>query len=591
MRKLCCVFSLLALGVEVAHSVQGLVVHPGRASAGVVVYERESVGVNVVYMERDSGNAGDAACADEGETTSKASHNHEPVRLASIKRELELMKEERREEIFRQPWFTQHQPSSLPGELASPSAVSESSASSSEEASSAEEAHLLVQATLLQQRTSALLTSLESFLESPTSAPLAAVQPHVTQYTRCLGGEHSVLVEGAPRASPSRNAGTDHAAAEQSRNNVAARVSTAYCRGPSSEGDSLATGTLPHKPFLELDDCKQRHSPEHARLECTTTANRILPTSTLSDQNPAPLRARDCVRAPAPCAECIIDVPGLQSYTETVRFLETCPSIRQLDGICGGPLPGQDHWDNHWWFRAQCSENSCSSPDSVPSPSLGQGLENSCSPRDSGPSQSMVSTLVRLALGVVVAYGESQEMRSVVKPVLSAVGKPAATSAGRVGRVGLETSRLLCDLAASASRVLGQHALAAGKAIGASVGGATVASGRAALAVGSRILCGESPMERIGVVGLTSPRRTEALYEFVGERRPDAAYRPLHPNIDSTVLEEMRGTPAIRPSSDRHLAASAPHSFLSFSDSPWPSSEHPVHPWSFSTSVQPSAIK
>ena len=326
-----------------------------------------------------------------------------------------------------------------------------------------EEAVLNKQATLLQERTSALLTS----LESGTSALPPSVQPHVTP--RSGGGEKSVLSEGT------------------------LRVPKAYYRG--QVGDSLAQRDAELEaldrgvrrprilysygmPPPELSNMEvQEMQSANPSAECAKIG--AIPDPEVGPK-PEPLRGRSDfvsrMRVSGPCAECVTDVPGLQCVTD---------------------VPGQS--------------------------------QNSCSVTGGQASQSLVSMLVRVMLGIVVAYGESREVRSVIDPVLSVVGEKvlaeASEASRKAGRAAVETGRLLRHHAARASQALGQRVVEA-----------TVASGKAVLAAGSRIVCGEPPEAKIGIVGMTSlpssqRRQAAPLYEFVGEKRSDAGNRPLHPNI------------------------------------------------------------
>jgi hypothetical protein len=380
----------------------------------------------------------------------------EEKRLASIKQEMELMKKQRQDEMLKQPWFSHHQRSGATDSKMLASSICRSD-------SMAEEAVLNKQATLLQERTSALLTS----LESRASALPSSVQPHVTP--RSGGGEKSLLSEGT------------------------LRVPKAYYRG--QVGDSLAqrdaelealdrgvrrprilysygAGTPPPE-LSDMDVTQEMQCPDPS-AECAKIG--ASPDPEVGPE-PEPQRGRgdflSSMPVSGPCAECVTDVPGLHCVTD---------------------VPGQ-------------AQNSCSLTG-------GQG------------SQSLVSMLVRVMLGIVVAYGESREVRSVIDPVLSVVGeKGPAEASRRAGRAAVDTGRLLRHHTAKASQALGQRVVEA-----------TVASGKAVIAAGSRIVCGEPPEAKIGVVGMASlpssqRRQAAPLYEFVGEKRSDAGNRPLHPNI------------------------------------------------------------
>jgi len=242
-----------------------------------------------------------------------------------------------------------------------------------------------------------------------------------------------------------------------------------------------------------------------------------------------------------PSAECDSDIPGLQTYTESVRFLETYtgnPELRR---------PGLTQKDK---MPTMC--------DTMPS-------DNGAVERASGH---LLSMTLKLTLGLVVAYSESQEVRQVVDPVLNGVSEPAQAvgkAAGKVavttGKLALETGRFVGHQTLAASKVVGHQALATGKVVGAGVGQATVASsktlGESSLLAGqavARMLFGESSPARIGVVGGTGVGGTggadagaiwqdpRAVYQFVGEKR-DAPLLKLNapPNVGAyPAVEESR---------------------------------------------------
>jgi hypothetical protein len=379
----------------------------------------------------------------------------EEKRLASIKQEMELMKKQRQDEMLRQPWFSHHQRSATDSKMLASSICRSDSM--------AEEAVLNKQATLLQERTSALLTS----LESGASALPSSVQPHVTP--RSGVGEKSLLSEGT------------------------LRVPKAYYRG--QVGDSLA-----------------QRDAELEALDRGVRRPRIL-YSYGAGTPPPELSDMDVTEGMQSCdhsAECAkigaSPDPEVGPEPESQRGRSDFLSSMRVSGPCAE------------WVKEVDGENCVTD---VP----GQA-QNSCSLTGGQASQSLVSMLVRVMLGIVVAYGESREVRSVIDPVLSVVGEKGPAEASRkAGRAAVETGRLLRHHTAKASQALGQRVVEA-----------TVASGKAVLAAGSRIVCGEPPEAKIGVVGMASlpssqRRQAAPLYEFVGEKRSDAGNRPLHPNI------------------------------------------------------------
>ena len=440
-----------------------VVLQPGQATADLV---REQAGV---YM-------GPHTTAQDGKRPPMA----EGKRLPSIKQEMELMKKQRQDEMLRQPWFSHHHHQRAGGADGSECGATDSkmlASSICRSDSMAEEAVLNKQATLLQERTSALLTS----LESGTYALPPSVQPQET--TRSGGGEKSLLSDGT------------------------LRVPKAYYRG--QVGDSLA-----------------QRDAELEALDRGVRRPRILysygagtPPSELSDMD-----VTQEMQSPDPSAECA----KMDASPDPQVGPEPEPQRGRSDFLSRiGPSAQAPNYLT-WTSLKSCNVPGLQCVTDVP----GQA-QDSCTLKDGQVSQSLVSMLVRVTLGIVVAYGESRSVRSVIDPVLSVVGeKGPAEASWKAGWAAVETGRLLrhhwqCGAAIvfGASQALGQRAVEA-----------TVASGKAVLAAGSRIVCGEPPEVRIGVVGMASlpssqRRQAAPLYEFVGEKRSDAGNRPLHPNI------------------------------------------------------------
>jgi hypothetical protein len=433
---------------------------PGRVNAGLVYEGQSAGGVNVVYMDKDWHPVefvgdGDGAAAPHV-TAYGRGKEHEDVdlcasetmtkqekRLAAIKREMAMMKQQREEEMLRQPWFNadkaasmMHQQSNgIPHGVKYHAAVSESvpfatsyaSASASDDVASMIDDHAFREETRAMQGATerwaryvsedttheAVSAAYEAtFGEEVRSMGGGAVvaetifRPHVTMYTRGGGGER-MLAEPTPEAatpeaqtpgaqtpeaaekSPSPSAAKEEQPRAQTPDFIRAmgesaapeaapeavadaaphafqdpHISKAYSRGDEAEhsGDhKLATGTPPPES-VELDLSEEVQSPEpsteylenefapgpttRADYGSNAHAHRRADGALIYtfDSEPAqdsqPVEGQRSGRLglkiermdSQPSAECDSDIPGLQTYTESVRFLETYTGNPEFGG-------------------------------------------------------------------------------------------------------------------------------------------------------------------------------------------------------------------------------------------------------------------
>lgn len=221
-------------------------------------------------------------------------------------------------------------------------------------------------------------------------------------------------------------------------------------------------------------------------------------------------------------SECESDVPGLAPYTETVRFLETCA-------------------------------------DKLETLEQEQGADDTAA-KDLGERQrpQLVSVLLKIAIGVIFAYGQSEEVRVLVDPAVHLVSEKAAVAGSAATRAAAKTGSMLVrhtvpagvslgEAAASTGKVLGTQALVLGK----SIGQTSVEAGRRATAVtlsagkhvtqqahdsGKRLvsklaassassakalvdtMIGPPPEERQAAVGGGHDASARAVYTYVGDR-------------------------------------------------------------------------
>jgi len=344
-----------------------------------------------------------------------------------------------------------------------------------------------------------------------------ALQSHVTMYTRGgFGGGDDGLAAGTKVAelAPSGLHLEPH--------------TTIYSRGTAG-GDHALVQPSDNAEYVEADmDSRMEFPTPHASP----------PPPDVEDLGPpctAPGNDFSEIES-----ECMSDIPGLAPYTETVRFLETYADRLEA-------LAGQEEQEEE------------------------QGLD--AAHGDARAQRSMVSVMLKIAIGIVFAYGQSEEVRMVANPAIKVVsekavvaGEAATKAAAKTGAVVaahvVPVGKSVGEAAATTGRTLGTQVLLVGKTIGKGVSETSmeaskrvtqvvVAAGKDVTAqaqgAGKRIasnlaagassaarsaverIIGPAPMEREAAVGVGHHHR--ATYTYVGDK-PVGMPTPALPSLE-----------------------------------------------------------
>ena len=371
----------------------------------------------------------------------------------------------------------------------------------------------------------------------PIPSPFHAL-PHVTMYTRGGGGGGDYgLAQGTPSCTPPPEVLEKRQEPHQ----------TTYSRGVGGGDHMLVEGTPPPVPYVEnMDyDDPDEAVPTESRYELSAVRDGTPPASNaLASKDAEAVHIKYATAEPEtprvaypraaypqafaePWAECDSDIHGLQTYTESVRFLET--TLAESTEI----LKRQ--------HDAQAAD-------------VEKELVASFQEEDTGAhdeaQQNILSVALKLALTGVVAYGNQEDLLPAIKYVgqqTVVIGKSLGETAmhsskagalaagnfvgGHTATVSGHTARVSKNVGGAVSRVVSQTASSAGKLVGAQASSAaTYVNAKAestlkyvgAKAASTKMfVIGETPEKKVAVVQVAGEH--PQAYKYLGDQNGGGA--------------------------------------------------------------------
>lgn len=368
--------------------------------------------------------------------------------------------------------------------------------------------------------------------------PIPSPFPPVTMYTRGGGGGGDYgLAEGTPPCTPPPEVLEKGQEPHQ----------TTYSRGVGGGDHMLVEGTPPPVPYvenMEYDDSDVA-VPTESRYELSAVRDGTPPASNdlagkeagavhikYASAGPETPRAAypraACSQAFAePWAECDSDIHGLQTYTESVRFLET--TLAESTEILKRQHDAQAS-DVERELVASLQEGEAGAHDEA--------------------QQGILSVALKLALTGVVAYGNQEDLLPAIKYVSQqtvVIGKSLGETAihtskagaiaagkfvgGHTATVSGHTARVSKNVGVAVSRVVSETASSAGKLVGAQASSAatyvnakaestlTFVSAKAAST--KMFVVGETPEQKLGVVEVGGEH--PQAYKYLGDKNGGGA--------------------------------------------------------------------